>query len=72
MGGASQKATMLESCLQAYQSIISSVRDWSLPMEWVSSWADYWLDALSVSVPSLDAAFLIDRINVGLKVLWVV
>ena len=39
-------------CLQAQQSIMSSVRDWCLPMGWVSSWVHYWLDILSISAPS--------------------
>jgi hypothetical protein len=35
-GSASQRTVMLGSCLQTYQSIINSARDWCLPIEWVS------------------------------------
>jgi hypothetical protein len=38
---------------------------------WVSSWACYWLAIPSVSAPSPMPAFLVDRINFVLKVLWV-
>ena len=44
-------------------------------MEWVSSWDGYWLAIPSVSeyISSLSSmpAFLVDRINYGLKVFWV-
>jgi hypothetical protein len=39
---ASQKTLMLGSSLQAYKSIINSVRVWYSPMGWVSSWASHW------------------------------
>ena len=51
--------------------IISNVRDWRLPMGWDSSWAGYWLAILSVSALSPVLPLLVDRINLGLKVLWV-
>ena len=69
VGGASQRSTC--SCLQVQQSIINSVRDWSFPMRWVSSWAGYWLANPSISASSPVPAFLIDRRYFGLKVLWV-
>jgi hypothetical protein len=62
---------MLDSCLWAQQSIINSVRDWCLLMGWISSWVSYWLAISSVSAPSPMPEFLIDRINFGLKILWV-
>jgi hypothetical protein len=37
----------------------------------VSSWAGYWLAIPSVSAPSSVCTLLVDRINLGLKVLWV-
>ena len=37
----------------------------------ISSWAGYWLAIPSLSVPSCVPAFPIDRLNFGLKVLWV-
>ncbi|EDL00034.1 mCG141415 [Mus musculus] len=40
-------------------------------MGWSSNWASYWLAIPSVSAPSLIPAFIVDRINFGLKVLWV-
>ena len=40
-------------------------------MEWVSSCAGYWLTIPSASAPTLMVAFLVDRINFGLKVFWV-
>ena len=43
---------MLGSYVQTEQNIISSVRDWCLPMGWVSSWASYWLTTPSISAPS--------------------
>ena len=42
LGGDYQRTTC-SSCLYAKQSIINSVEDWYLPMEWVSSWASFWL-----------------------------
>jgi hypothetical protein len=36
------KTVLLGSCLQAYQSIINSVRGCFSPMGWVSSWACHW------------------------------
>jgi hypothetical protein len=62
---------MLDSCLQAKWSIINSVRDGWLSMGWASSWASYWLTIPSVTAPSPVPMFLVDRINFGLKVLWV-
>jgi hypothetical protein len=38
---ASKRTEMLGSCLQASQSIINNVKDWCLPMGWVSNWAGY-------------------------------
>jgi hypothetical protein len=58
---------MLDSCLQAKQSIINSVRDWCLRMGWVG----YCLAIPTVSAPSPMPAFLVDRMVLGLKVLWV-
>jgi hypothetical protein len=40
-------------------------------MEWVSSWACYWLAIPSVSAYSSIPELLIDRINFRLRVLWV-
>jgi hypothetical protein len=37
LGRASQRTLTPGSCLQASQSIINNVRDWCLPMGWVSS-----------------------------------
>jgi hypothetical protein len=54
------------------KEFINSVRNWCLPMEWFSSWAGYWLVISSVSALSSVPAFLVNRINFGLKVLWVV
>ena len=39
-------------------------------MEWVSSWASYWLAILSVSDPSPTPAFLVDRIHFGVEMSW--
>ena len=47
------------------------MRDWCLSMGWVSSWVCYWLALPLVIAPSPTSAFLVDRINFGLKVLWV-
>jgi hypothetical protein len=42
LGGASQRTDRLNSCLQAQKSI-NRVRDWFLPMGWVSIWGShYW------------------------------
>jgi hypothetical protein len=55
LGGTSQRTTC--SCLQAQQNIINSVRDWCLPMEWVSSWAgllvNHSLSLCSISHPCI-------------------
>jgi hypothetical protein len=51
---------MLNSCLQAQQTFMNNVRDWCLPMDWVSSWDSYYLAVLSVSVP-----FLLDKTYFG-------
>ena len=59
LGGVSQRTVMLGSCLQAQQSIINSVRDWCLPMGWVSSWAGHWLAIPSASAPFLSLHFLL-------------
>ena len=40
-------------------------------MRWISSWVGCCLTIPSVSVLSTDPAFLIGRINLGLKLLWV-
>ena len=42
-----------------------------MPMGWVSSWVGYCLAQSSVSAPCSVPAFLVDRINFGLKVLCV-
>lgn len=60
---------MLNSFLQASQGIINSIREWCLPMEWVSSWTGYGL-AVSVSASSPIPVILVVRIHFGLKVLW--
>ena len=52
-------------------SVINSLRDWYLTIEWVSSWAGYWLVIPSVSDPAPEPTLLVDRINFRLKVLWV-
>ena len=71
LGRVSQKTVMLGLCLQVQQSIINIVRDWCLPMGWISRWADYWLAIPLVSTLSPICAVLADRIYSGLKVLWV-
>ena len=43
-----------------------------LALEMASSWAGYWMAIPSVSAPSPVSAFLVDRINFGLKVFWMV
>jgi hypothetical protein len=40
-------------------------------MGWVSNWASYWLVTLSDSVLSPIPAFLVNRVNLESKVLWV-
>jgi hypothetical protein len=44
------------------------IRDWCLPMGWVSILASYCLAITSVSAPSHKP---VDKINFGLEVLWV-
>ena len=56
---------MLDSYLQAQCSIINSVRDWFLPMRWVSNWACYWLSILAASA-LLFSAHLVGRTYFGL------
>jgi hypothetical protein len=68
LGGVFQKTTC--SYLQTQQSIISSVKNLCLPMG-CSSWASYWLDNSSIFAPSPVATLFVDRINLGLKILWV-
>jgi hypothetical protein len=49
---------MLDSCLQAKQSNINSVKGWLSLIEWVSSWGSNWLAIPSVSAPSLSLIIL--------------
>jgi hypothetical protein len=51
LGEDSKRRVMLDSWLQAYQNITDSVRDWCLPIGWVSSWASYLLAIPVVSTP---------------------
>ena len=48
-----------------------SFKDWCLSTGCVSSWPFYCLAIPSVSAPSFVPAFLVDRTNLELKVLWV-
>jgi hypothetical protein len=49
--------------IRKQRAIIINLRDWCLPMVWISSWAGYCLAILLVSTPSPVPAFLVDRIQ---------
>ena len=70
--GVPERTAFHDFCLQAWESIINTFRNWCLSLGMILSWAHYWLAIPSVSAPSHVPAFLVDRIRFGSKVLWVV
>ena len=54
---ASQMAAVLGSCLQPQHNIINSVRNWCLPIGWISTWPGHWSAIPSVSAPFLSMRF---------------
>ena len=69
--GASQRTVMLGSaCKHHRKSIINSVRDWFLPMGWVSVWGSHCL-VIPLSLLYLCPYTYCRWMHFGLKILWV-
>jgi len=62
----SEDSRILSGSIAEYYN---SVRDWCLPMAWISSWTRYWTTVPWVSAPCPVPVFLVDRIYFGMKVL---
>ena len=61
-------AKLLSGSITKYT--LSNVRDWILPVGWVSSWAEYSLSNPPFSAPSMCLHFFVERTNLGRKGFW--